>query len=193
MVGATEGLMAAVNRFNPDLGAFSTYATLWIRQAAERYTRENLYLYHIPLGLQSKLQTASEKAAPRRGRCNDGVILPNEQSLHTPVGEDGSSSLEELIEDDAAASAHDQDSLRELKTIIRDRIAEQDEPSQLILALRYGLGDPSELARTMFIKEMLAADIQMHNILSVAEKGAAKTKKMRTRELKSVPDRFYER
>jgi RNA polymerase primary sigma factor len=60
---STTGLIKAVDRFNPNLGnKFSTYATWWISQAAQKYINENKTIIKVPQHarvLNGKIKKAS--------------------------------------------------------------------------------------------------------------------------------------
>jgi RNA polymerase sigma factor (sigma-70 family) len=173
MAGVHHGLAVAVNRFNPEAGAFSTYATLWIRQAVTRHVKENLYLYHIPIGLQDQLHATPDAKSGRRRGCNKHVILPTEESIHSPLGDDSAATVGEVIPDDSVEMPFTSAAMGELKQMVDEGVQGMDEPTRLVLALRYGLGDPVALARKLYLEEAARSDRRANETVAAARANLA--------------------
>jgi RNA polymerase sigma factor (sigma-70 family) len=190
MIGVHHGLSVAVNRFNPEAGAFSTYAMLWIQQAIARHIKENLYLYYIPIGLQDQLHAApDEKSGSRRG-CNKHVILPTEESIHAPLGEDSEATVGEVIPDDTVEMPYTTAAMGELKEMVDEGVQGMDEPTRLVLALRYGLGDPIALAKKLFLDEAAQSDRRAKETIAGAGSALAEPVQLKLNEEQPVPPRL---
>ena len=157
------GLIRAVEKFDWRRGLkFSTYATLWIQQAIQRGLANQARSIRLPVHVVERQQrvTRAERALlARLGRePTDEEIaaqsrLPVERvaevrelprtvtSLDRPVGEDGDTSLGELISDDGdeGPTADLEVSLRE--DLLERALAELPERERIVLESRYGLGD----------------------------------------------------
>jgi RNA polymerase sigma factor (sigma-70 family) len=190
MVGIHQGLSAAVNRFNPEAGAFSTYASLWIQQAIIRHIKENLYVYHIPLGLQDQLHVISDAKSGRPRGCNKHVVLPTEESIHSPLSEGSEASVGEVIPDDSVEMPYTAASMGELKEMVDEGVRSMDEPTRMVLALRYGLGDPIALAQKIFLDEAAQSDRRTKEALAAAGSLRMKPGRIVLKEEQPVPLRW---
>jgi RNA polymerase primary sigma factor len=157
------GLMRAVERFDYRRGfKFSTYATWWIRQAISRAIADQGRTIRMPIHVLdsvNKLIRAKRELTQLLGRDPtveelatdldldiDRVaelerIAQDTVSLETPVGEDDSGTLADLVEDldsdapaDAAAFASLQDQLARALEGLNERERE-------VLIMRFGLKD----------------------------------------------------
>jgi RNA polymerase sigma factor (sigma-70 family) len=190
MIGVHHGLSVAVNRFNPEAGAFSTYAMLWIQQAIARHIKENLYLYHIPIGLQDQLHAAPDKKSGSRRGCNKHVILPTEESIHAPLGEDSEATVGEVIPDDTVEMPYTAAAMSELKEMVDEGVQGMDEPTRMVLALRYGLGDPIALAKKLFLDEAAQSDRRAKETIAGASSALKKPAQLKLNEEQPVPARL---
>jgi RNA polymerase primary sigma factor len=190
MIGVHHGLSVAVNRFNPEAGAFSTYATLWIQQAIARHIKENLYLYHIPLGLQDQLHAAPDKKSGSGRGCNKHVILPTEESIHAPLGEDAEATVGEVIPDDTVEMPYTTAAMNELKEMVDEGVQSMDEPTRMVLALRYGLGDPIALAKKIFLDEAAQSDRRAKETIASAGSALTEPTQLKLNEEQPVPARL---
>jgi RNA polymerase primary sigma factor len=160
------GLMKAVDKFEYRRGyKFSTYATWWIRQAVTRSLADQSRTIRVPVHMIEtigKVVRASRKMLTEIGReptpeeLAEKLGMPLESvrktlkiareplSLETPIGEEGDSSLGDLIEDKNAILPIDaviQSNLRETTTRMLASLTPREER---IVRMRFGLGMNSD-------------------------------------------------
>lgn len=154
------GLLTAAKKFDPSMGnRFSTYALKWIRQGVARCVLNHSSLIRVPhytaermrkvLSAQSDLrqQTGQEPTAAELARYCELPeakvaellqLIPEVCSLDAPVGEDGSGSVQLLLEDTQAPQPQETMVRQELKATM-DALLEKLTPrQQQVLRLRYG-------------------------------------------------------
>ncbi|MDD5073107.1 MAG: sigma-70 family RNA polymerase sigma factor [Candidatus Omnitrophica bacterium] len=157
------GLMKAVKKFNHKKGfRFSTYAAWWIKQYILRAVANQGKTVRIPvymMELTSRWKKTIEKLSQKLGRKPTTAeiaksmqipvrkaqeletVMTQPTSLESPVGEDDSGTMMDLIEDTKASSASDEMSnfLRQEK--ITDLFKKMNKREQEILNMRFGLKD----------------------------------------------------
>ena len=164
------GLMTAVERYDPELGyRFSTYATFWIRQAIGRAVANLSRTIRVPVHMHdliSKVRRTEAQLEQRYGRpATDTEVaahlemeverveqarsaIPRTSSLDKPIGEDGESTIGDLLPDPAS----DQVVEEAVSSAIRDQIRRSLEcltdREKGVVVLRFGLGgqQPQTLA-----------------------------------------------
>jgi RNA polymerase primary sigma factor len=159
------GLMKAVERFNPAKGAkFSTYAALWIKQAIRRGLAGQARTIRLPVHAADRLYRMRRKAVELRdelGREPTDDELARElglttrrvtalttaalcpASLDAVVGDDDSSRLGELVEDQNAAMPGDALAKQGDLTVAVSLLKKLDPRAARILRCRFGLdGSP---------------------------------------------------
>lgn len=134
------GLLKAAEKFNTTLGAFSTYAVYWIKQAISRDIMDNGFIIRIPVHMMERIikVTETEYKCPNGASFNekiqfiaDDLELEEKEvrecihlrenvlshtSLSTLIGEDGDTELGDFLsaeeDDDPVAKAVIDASLR---------------------------------------------------------------------------------
>ncbi|HVT60062.1 MAG TPA: RNA polymerase sigma factor RpoD [Thermoanaerobaculia bacterium] len=160
------GLMKAVEKFEYRRGyKFSTYATWWIRQAITRAIADQARTIRIPVHMIetiNKLTRTSRSLVQELGReptaeeIGGRMDLPASKvrkimkiaqepiSLETPIGEEEDSHLGDFIEDKNAISPIESVIFANLKDQTRKVLKTLTPREELVLKMRFGVGDGSE-------------------------------------------------
>ncbi len=161
-----NGLMKAVEKFEYRRGyKFSTYATWWIRQSITRAIADQARTIRIPVHMIETInklvrtsrslvqvkgrEPSSEEIAEKMGMPVSKVrkilkIAQEPISLETPIGEEEDSHLGDFIEDQKAISPSDAVINVSLKKEIEDILKTLTPREEMVIKLRFGIGDGSE-------------------------------------------------
>jgi RNA polymerase sigma factor (sigma-70 family) len=145
-----DGLMIAVNRYDPSVGLFSTYAMPWITMAMDRFVAKTRSVIRVPIGVQDK--------ARRRRAANEGEFsfeIPRVQSLEDPVPgfEDGDLRLEDVVADTHNARPTEAAEHADISRILSERLRKLDTLKQFVIAMRSDIGDAAALGARLFQEE----------------------------------------
>ena len=174
-----QGLLTAVEKFNPDLGyRFSTCATPWIKQAITKAIINGGKTIRIPAHIyqllskyrqvRDELYNKYNRDATREEIAKAMGIEPEKVSdletwrldtvsLSVPVGDDEETSLLDLQSDMSSDSPLQYAEKRELREFIMSYIHSQKPRTQTIMKMRYGLGeedDPEEFFEPHTLEEI---------------------------------------
>ena len=165
------GLIRAVEKFDWRRGfKFSTYGTLWIRQALQRGLQNHGRTIRLPVHVakrQAKVRKIESELGTKFGReptdeeIAEAAELPVEEvaelreltrgltSLDQPVGDDGETALGDLLASDRPEPVQEiADAERDRK--INDVVAQLPEAERNVIRLRFGLSgdEPRSLRQT---------------------------------------------
>jgi RNA polymerase primary sigma factor len=160
------GLMTAVNKFDYRRGyKFSTYAHWWVKQGITRAIADQSRTIRMPVHVNDtihKIIRISRDFVQDQGReptCEEVAekmnmpaskmrkimqISQRPFSFEMPIGEEGDSSLGDLIEDKISLSPPDAVVKAKLREEIEKALENHTERESKIIMMRFGLGDGNE-------------------------------------------------
>lgn len=156
------GLMKAAERFDPDLGKFSTYAAFWIKQSIRRALANQSRTVRLPVHAGEKvalIRKASSRLEEEFGReptldeIAEATDLPREKisqlveaaarpiSLDATIGDDPDGACySDLVADTSAESPDEALSFNEMINRLGELLDVLDGREKRIISSRFGLG-----------------------------------------------------
>ncbi|MCY1237766.1 RNA polymerase sigma factor RpoD [compost metagenome] len=153
--------MKAVDKFEYRRGwKFSTYATWWVRQAVTRAIADQARTIRVPVHMIeqiNKLNRLSREIMQQTGKEPDPAVLAERLdmtedkvrsimkiakepvSMETPVGEDGDTSLGDMIADSDTATPADAALQAGLRAVVREMLDELTPREAKVLRMRFGI------------------------------------------------------
>lgn len=158
-----EGIITALDYYNPEKAKFSTYAIWWIRQKISRGIADDSLPFRIPVNLRNKIysyikqksilesnygrkltiQELSEETGIPAKKINDYeklLVKMNSVSIDAPVGEEEDSSLIDFIPDSDTLTP-EQYTISNDKTYVNRLLSCLNDVERKVIVLRYGLDD----------------------------------------------------
>lgn len=158
------GLMHAAEKYDHTKeNRFSTYAAWWIKEAMQRAIDQQSREIRVPVHVaenMKRLQKAARDLQQSLGRdattaeiaqklgdkteeeVKDIIsYLQNPVSLESPVGEDGESSLGDMVEDHSGQTPEEAMDLLARQEEVRELLDTLTERERQVVRMRYGLGE----------------------------------------------------
>lgn len=156
-----EGLVKALNKFNPDLGfRFCTYASQWINQYIQYRVHEN-HVVHVPVNKVLEQRKGQEK----KGAAHAVQGLKQSVGFDHPVGKVGESrTLNELIADNSDVSGEVLLEREERSKMLYAMLAKLSEKEVQVIKYYYGIDceqlSIKEISETMHLHEIRVQQIR---------------------------------
>lgn len=191
------GLIRAVEKFDYRKGfKFSTYGTLWVRQAIQRGLENSARTIRLPVHVNQRMRAiarAERELAALLGRdptddeLAETTDLPIEEinearraalgvtSLDIGVGEDGDTTLGDLLPSDEPQPSELAE-VSDRKHLVREAVSALPASERTVLELRFGLNgeEPTTLAQTgreLGVTPERARQLEEQGLRRLAEKG----------------------
>ncbi|CAB4876579.1 MAG: sigma-70 family RNA polymerase sigma factor [Actinobacteria bacterium] len=195
------GLIRAVEKFDYRKGfKFSTYGTLWIRQAIQRGLENSARTIRLPVHVNQRMRAIAraerEMAAllgrdPTDAELAETTDLPIEEilearkaamgvtSLDIGIGEDGDTTLGDLLPSDGPMPSELAE-INDRKLLVRDAVSALPASERTVLELRFGLTgeDPTTLAQTgreLGVTPERARQLEEQGLRRLAESGTVRS------------------
>jgi len=151
-----DGLMISINRYDPAVGHFSTYAMPWIKMAIDRYVAKTRHVIRIPIGMQEKVRRQRRTGENDAGQAEAlALLIPEVQSLEEPLPgfADQELRLQDVVADPHTARPLEAAEHADIARILQDRLSQLEPIKQFIIAMRNDIGDAAQLGAQLFREE----------------------------------------
>jgi len=150
-----DGLMIAINRYDPLVGHFSTYAMPWVKMAIDRFVAKTRNVIRIPIGMQEKVRRLRRAASAEGGTEKTLCLIPEVQSLEeaVPGFSDRNLRLEDVVADPHTARPREAAEHADIARILHERLLQLDPVKQFVIAMRNDCGDAAALGARLFREE----------------------------------------
>ncbi|MDB6121392.1 MAG: polymerase, sigma 70 subunit, RpoD subfamily [Pedosphaera sp.] len=160
------GLMLAVERFDPKKGAkLSTYSSWWIKQSIRRALANQSKTIRLPVHMVDKIynmkkvslklqellgreptdeEVAAEMGLSRRQVADMRGYSIRPASLDAPIGDDDSTHLSDVVQDENASSPYDNLEEKTVTHMLKELVDRLNPREASILRYRFGLEGGSE-------------------------------------------------
>ena len=158
------GLMHAAEKYDHTKeNRFSTYAAWWIKEAMQRAIDQQSREIRVPVHVAENMKrvqkaardlqqslgrdaTTAEIAQKLGDKTEEEVkdiisYLQNPVSLESPVGEDGESSLGDMVEDHSGQTPEEAMDILARQEALRELVDTLTERERQVVRMRYGLGE----------------------------------------------------
>jgi RNA polymerase sigma factor (sigma-70 family) len=150
-----DGLMIAINRYDPSVGHFSTYAMPWMKMAIDRFVAKTRNVIRIPIGMQEKVRRERRAASSEGETGKLACLIPEVQSLEeaVPGFSDQNLRLQDVVADPHTARPREAAEHADIARILHERLQQLDPVKQFVIAMRNDCGDAAALAARLFRDE----------------------------------------
>ncbi len=162
------GLIIAADKFDYRKGYhFISYAVWWIRQSILKAIAEKSRLIRLPLNRSTDIRKIEEsinkltnklKRPPSASEIADQLDMDNEEvntllsaaqgyvSLESPIGNDNSSVLSDIVSDTTGPRPEDSVMANSLAESLNDALNSLSETERIVINLRYGLNNNKRMS-----------------------------------------------
>lgn len=162
------GLIIAADKFDYRKGYhFISYAVWWIRQSILKAIAEKSRLIRLPLNRSTDIRKIEEsinkltsklKRPPSASEIADQLDMDNEEvntllsaaqgyvSLESPIGNDNSSVLSDIVSDTTGPRPEDSVMATSLAESLNDALNSLSETERIVINLRYGLNNNKRMS-----------------------------------------------
>ena len=146
--------MIAINRYDPAVGNFSTYAMPWVKMAIDRFVAKTRNVIRIPIGMQEKVRRQRRDAGAGETEALS-LLIPEVQSLEEPLPgfSEQDLRLQDVVADPHTARPLEAAEHADIARILQGRLEQLDLVKQFIIAMRNDIGDAAALGARLFRDE----------------------------------------
>lgn len=210
-----EGIIKALENYNPEKGQFSTYATIWIRQRISRFVIDTERTIRIPVHMHEKIikffndeNELSQKLGrkPTNEELSKELNLTKEQiikyktllfpakSLNEKISEDGDNEFIDTIKDENAISPENE-LLKNQYPELKEAMEKLNEEQKLVIKARFGFyGNPMTLNQVSLLlyKKKLRNKVLKSESVRLIEKKALRLLNLELKHIQNRQNLLYE-